>query len=141
MNMADLSRSAALTARCSCGQSMPRRHERGQPTYGFLVWPVQVLGGGQPSLGGLDRGLARVGDVLRTLALEDLLSLIDFLAVLRMNGEQDIALEDLALVLLGLVFRNPQADECTRQTTGRRADSGSGQRRHDRARRDERTDA
>src|SRR5450759_5798230 len=92
-------------------------------------------------LGSFDGLLASIGDVRGTLALEDLLGFIHFLAVVGMDVNEHVALADLALVLLGFVLGDPQTNERTGDTTGRRTDSCTGQSRHDGTCSDERTDA
>src|SRR5262245_6659604 len=53
-----------------------------------------------------------------------------------MNRKKYVPLENLALVLLGLVFGNAHANQRPGQATGRGADSGSRQGGHDRTRSD-----
>ena len=58
-------------------------------------------------LGGLDSCLSGVRDVLRTLALENLLCFVYLGAVFSVDGDEHVAVQDLPLVLLGLVLGDP----------------------------------
>ena len=56
------------------------------------------------------RRLTGIGDVFRPLALEDLLSPLDLVAVVRMDGNQDVTFPDLPFIPLSLVLGNSKAN-------------------------------
>src|SRR6478752_7577461 len=77
--------------------------------------------------------IARHGDVVSTIALEDLLRALFGVAVVGVDGNQDIAITDLAFVGLGLVLRDAKADQTARDATDGSACGRAAQRRHQRA--------
>lgn len=85
--------------------------------------------------------LAGHADVTGFGAFEDVLGSGDVARILGVNRDEHIALTQLVLVATRLDFRNAQTDEAAGETADRGADGGAAESRHDRARRDERTDA
>lgn len=86
-------------------------------------------------------GFARARDVFRAGGFEDLLGALDFVAVFRVDGDQDVAALDLAFVTLGFKFRDAHSDERARNAAHRAAEGRAAEGRHDRAGRNERAHA
>src|SRR4030095_954057 len=82
-------------------------------------------------------GLTGRGDVLGLVLREDLLGARALRAVVGVHRDQEIPALDLGLVLLRLVLRDAEPDQCAGQSPGSRASRCSAERGHDGTRRDE----
>src|ERR1017187_7687588 len=73
--------------------------------------------------------------------LENILRLLDPLRVVAMNGNQNAALSDAPVRADRFIFGDPHTDEGSHESSDGASGAHTGQRRHDRYRRDERAEA
>src|SRR5262245_16936982 len=89
----------------------------------------------------IDTRLARVGDVLGPVPLEDLLCPLHLVAIFGMDGQEDVATLDLPLIALGFELRHSVADQRACHAAGSATYGRAAEQTHDRAGRDQRPDA
>src|ERR1017187_3951649 len=73
--------------------------------------------------------------------LENILRLLDPLGVVAMNGNQNATLSDAPVIADRFIFGDTHTDEGSHESSDRASSTHTGQRRHDRCRRDERAEA
>ncbi len=86
-------------------------------------------------------GFAGAANVVGSGAFKNLFGAFDLVGVFGVDGDEDIAVFDLAFVTLGFQLGNAQADQSSGNATDSSADRGATTGRHDGASGDERADA
>jgi hypothetical protein len=87
------------------------------------------------------RFLARGGNIFGSEAFEDFLGAFGLFVRLGMHGDQNSSLTKPAFIAFGLVFRNSHSHERADDAAGRGSNGSAAERGHDRARRNEGSDA
>src|SRR5580692_2992933 len=95
-------------------------------------FPASVLS--NPSRGLLvTRRLAGRRNILRACALKDLLRSLGLVRTIRVNGQENSAVFDAALIPLGFILGDSHSNEGTRKTADRASDAGSRKSCHNRS--------